>query len=601
MFRIRKVNDDIFPMNKHAVGQVMEILRQRFPDVGEKKVQLIPEQLRNPLKYLFRSILLVADNFNGNVRGFALLLHAPDLDFCYLDYLATQKEQITSGVGGALYERCREEASLLKSGGIFMECLPDDASICNDETLLHQNAIRLKFYERYGARPIINTLYETPVNPGDSCPPFLVLDPLDSTTLPSKQKARNIVSAILRRKYGDYCPDEYIHKVVDSFTDDPISLREFRYVINHGANHQPEKDSGKTKSTFPITENSGLRNKGRKIALAVNDKHAIHHVKEVGYVEAPVRISAIMKHLEKSGLFETVAVEKFPEKHIRAVHNNHLVDFLKKSEVNFPDGNSVYPYIFPIRNTDRKPKDVNVLPGYFCIDTFTPIHFNVWKAATGAVDCALSCANQLIARGGLAYALVRPPGHHAESSVFGGFCYLNAAAVAAGYLAKLARVAILDIDYHHGNGQQEIFYRRKDVLTLSIHGNPSTTYPYFCGFKNEKGEGEGLGFNHNYPLKEGLEANEYRHVLAKALNTIESFKPSWLIICFGLDTAKGDPTGTFSFSSKDFEKNGRMIGSLKIPTLVVQEGGYLNRTLGVNALSFFKGLRDSYYHLNSST
>jgi acetoin utilization deacetylase AcuC-like enzyme len=278
------------------------------------------------------------------------------------------------------------------------------------------------------------------------------------------------------------------------------------------------------------------------------------------------------------------------------VHSNELVDFLKKSETRFPRGNSVYPYIFPIRNAARRPKDVSVLPGYFCIDTFTPIHHNVWKAATGAVDCALSCANKLIAGGGLAYALVRPPGHHAESKVFGGFCYLNAAAIAANYLAKLGKVAILDIDYHHGNGQQEIFFKRNDVFTLSLHGHPSTTYPYFCGFRDEKGEGEGLGFNLNYPLKEGLDTSEYRRVLAEALRKISAYRPAYLIVCFGLDTAKGDPTGTFSFSTKDFEKNGQMIGSMKIPTLVVQEGGYLNRTLGANALNFFKGLKDSFFH-----
>ncbi|TVQ12426.1 MAG: histone deacetylase family protein [Bacteroidetes bacterium] len=591
MFRIRKVTDDIYPMNKEAMGQVLDILRQRFPDIKEEKILLIPEQLRNPLKYQFRTILLVADNFNGKVMGLALLLHAPDLDFCYLDYLASRSKQQISGVGGALYERCREEASLLGSCGIFMECLPDDPSICNEETHLNQNAARLKFYERYGARPIANTLYETPVNPGDTCPPYLVLDPLDAASLPAAKKTRSIVNAILRRKYKDYCPEDYIQKVAASVTDDPVQLRAYKYLIH------PKQTavSGKTADTGLSLKTGEQAKTNGKIAITVNDRHSIHHVKEVGYVEAPVRISAILKSIENSGLFHTLEVKKFPEKHIREVHSNQLVDFLKQSETTYPKGNSVYPYVFPIRNANRKPKDVNVLPGYFCIDTFTPIHHNVWKAATGAVNCALSCANHLVANGGLTYALVRPPGHHAESNVFGGFCYLNSAAVAAGYLAKYGKVAILDIDYHIGNGQQEIFYRRSDVLTLSIHGNPSTTYPYFCGFKTEKGEGEGLGFNHNYPLNEGIEASEYRQTLANALKTISNYKPSWLVICLGLDTAKGDPTGSFYFSTKDFEKNGRMIGSLKIPTLVVQEGGYLTRTLGANAVNFFKGLHESFY------
>jgi acetoin utilization deacetylase AcuC-like enzyme/GNAT superfamily N-acetyltransferase len=592
MFRIRKVTDDIYPMNQQAVEQVMDIMRQRFVGVDEAQIKAIPELLRNPLKYQFRSMLFVADNFTGKVRGFALLLHAPDLDFCYLDYLAARHEQKSSGVGGALYERCREEAIELKSTGIFMECLPDDEQLCAETSLLEHNAKRLRFYETYGARPIINTLYETPVKENDTCPPYLVFDPIDSKELPSAARTRKIVGAILRRKYADYCPEDYVSSVIHSFTDNPIRLRDFKYVKTLKSNHSARAAEDKTEDT---KEKRNLAyQKEKHIYLAVNEGHAIHHVKEVGYVEAPVRIPAILKHLESSRLFKKIEVEKFPDKHIRAVHSNDLVDFLKKSETNFPAGNSVYPYVFPIRNNRRRPKDISVLPGYFCIDTFTPIHHNVWKAASRAVDCVLSCANKLISGGGIAYALVRPPGHHAETSVFGGFCYINSAAVAAGYLSQLGKVAILDIDYHHGNGQQEIFYRRNDVLTISIHGHPSTTYPYFCGFRDEKGEGEGKGYNHNFPLKEGLSANEYRLVLADALQLIRNFKPIYLIVCLGLDTAKGDPTGTFAFGVRDFEKNGQMISSLRIPTLVVQEGGYLSRTLGVNALSFFKGMSKNY-------
>lgn len=600
MFRIRKVTGDIFPMNKHAVDQVMEILRQRFSAVAEEKIQLIPEQLRNPLKYQFRTLLLVADNFKGTVKGFALLMHAPDLDFCFLDYIATRKDQLSTGVGGALYERCREEARLLGSCGIFMECLPDDPALCSDPSLLKQNASRLKFYERYGARPIANTLYETPVKEGDTCPPYLVFDDADTSAQLSASRTRRIVKAILLRKYGDYCPAHYISMVENSITDDPVLLRPFRYVnpsrnSRHASAFSDERPT--VEQHMQQIPKDGKANKIKpNIFLAVNEGHDIHHVKEVGYVEAPVRIPSILKSLDNQGIFQKIPVEIFPESLIREVHSQDMVDFLKKAEQNYPNGNSVYPYVFPIRNMHRRPSDVSVLSGYFCIDTFTPIHQNVWKAASGAVNCALSCAGKLIAsRGGIAYALVRPPGHHAESRVFGGFCYLNTAAVAANYLSKLGRVAILDIDYHHGNGQQEIFYQRKDVFTVSLHGHPSKTYPYFCGFRDEKGEGEGLGYNLNIPLPEGLTATEYRLLLADAMRSIENFKPAWLVVCLGLDTAKGDPTGTFSFGMKDFEKTGRMIGSLKIPTLVIQEGGYLTRTLGANALHFFKGLHHSYW------
>ncbi len=594
MFRIRKVNDDLFPMNKNAVEQVMEILRHHFSDMKEEKILSLPEQLRNPLKYRFRSILFVADKFNGTIRGFALLLHAPDLDFCFLDYIATGKNQVSSGIGGALYSRCREEALLLNCCGIFMECLPDDPLLCDNPQLLKQNASRLKFYEGFGARPIANTLYETPVKEGETCPPYLVFDCLNGNPMPTAKNTRRIVNAILRRKYGDYCPIDYINRVVDSFQDDPVLLRPFRYVktIATKKNNHTDDISGATVSgNTPSTQPPALKT----VFLAVNDEHAIHHVREVGYVEAPVRIPGILKAFENSNLFQNLVVKSFPEKFIRQVHQKDMVDFLKSAGTNFPAGNSIYPYIFPIRNAHKKPTDTSVLAGYYCIDTFTPIHKNVWKAASRAVDCALSCANALIEHGGLAYALVRPPGHHAESRVFGGFCYLNTAAVAANYFSMLGKVAILDIDYHHGNGQQEIFYQRKDVLTLSLHGHPATTYPYFCGFRDEKGAGEGLGYNYNYPLKEGTDAGTYRTVLLEALQRIETFKPAFLVVCLGLDTAKGDPTGTFTFTARDFEVNAGMISRLKIPTLVVQEGGYLSRTLGINALNFFKGLRKGFY------
>ena len=185
---------------------------------------------------------------------------------------------------------------------------------------------------------------------------------------------------------------------------------------------------------------------------------------------------------------------------------------------------------------------------------------------------------------------MRPPGHHAERRTFGGFCYLNSTAVAAHYLSDFGKVAILDIDYHHGNGQQDIFYERADVLTISIHGHPRLAYPYFSGFEDERGQGPGEGFNLNFPLPEIVEGPRYREVLHKALRRIESFQPTFLVVALGLDTAKRDPTGSWSLRASDFEANGALIGALKLPTLVVQEGGYNTRNLGVNVRRFFGGL-----------
>jgi acetoin utilization deacetylase AcuC-like enzyme len=155
---------------------------------------------------------------------------------------------------------------------------------------------------------------------------------------------------------------------------------------------------------------------------------------------------------------------------------------------------------------------------------------------------------------------------------------------------------MLDIDYHHGNGQQDIFYERKDVLTISIHGHPSFAYPYFSGFAEEKGEGEGKGFNVNYPLKEKINGEEYYKVLQKAAGLVRKFQPQFLVLLLGLDTSKGDPTGTWSLSPADFKRNGELLGTLRLPCLVVQEGGYRNRIIGTNSRNFFQGFYKTMYN-----
>jgi acetoin utilization deacetylase AcuC-like enzyme len=576
VFRIRRVHDAELPANKKAIAEVQQILADRFASVRREEIDELPEILRNPFLQRFSAVLYVAENERRRVLGLALVLQEPVLRFSFLDFLAAGKELGGRGIGGALYERVRDDALESGSRGLFFECLPDEPDRCRDPELRKQNAARLRFYERYGARPIVGTAYETPVPGGGSDNlPHLVFDDLGTGRPPAAALIRDAIRAVLERKYYYLCPPEYVHAVVGSVVDDPVRLRPPRYS---------------KATTVPAVTRIRARNAREKIALVVNDRHQIHHIKERGYVEAPVRIRVIRDALEAAGIVEPVAVDEFPLRHITDVHDRRFVSYLRRVSASLPDGRSVYPYVFPIRNLTRLPRDLSIRAGYYCIDTFTPIHRNSFLAAKRGVDCTLTAAEQILGGRRLAYSLVRPPGHHAESRVFGGFCYFNNAAVAAQYLVKHGRVAILDIDYHHGNGQQEIFYGRSDVLTISIHADPEIAYPYFTGFGSERGSGSGLGYNRNFALPELVQGSEYLAALRSALDLIRRFQPVVLIVALGLDPARGDPTGTWTLKSTDFQANGRAIGELRLPTLVVQEGGYRTRSLGGNARGFFQGL-----------
>ncbi len=576
MFRIRPIYDTRLPIDCQAVAKAQDILRERFPLLAEEDVAQLPELLANPFLKQYRSILFVAEDGKGNVRGFALLCHFNDLHFCYLDFISVSLSHGGGGIGSALYERIREEARALGDMALFFECLPDDPALCRDPAVLRENVARLRFYERYGARPVVGTAYETPLDAGGDCPPYLVADPLGKPLKVSRSRLRRIVEAVLTRKYKGTCSPEYTRMVVESILDPYMRLREPRYVSG---------DEPAGASALPSKVSSDMR-----IGLVVNDRHDIHHVRERGYVEAPVRIDSIRKALDRTGLFEEVGVRHFPESHITAVHDKDYVAYLKTVCAKLPRDKSLYPYVFPIRNASRPPRELPVRAGYYCIDTFTPLNANAYAAAKRAVDCGLTAAELLLSGRRMAYALVRPPGHHAERKAFGGFCYFNTAAVAAHHLSRLGRVAVLDIDYHHGNGTQNIFYKRNDVLTVSIHGHPRFAYPYFSGFSEETGEGDGAGYNRNFPLLEKVEGHQYANVLLRALQCVREFDPTFLVVGLGLDPAKGDPTGTWSLAARDFAHNGRLIGRLGLHTLVVQEGGYRIRSLGVNARNFFVGL-----------
>jgi len=575
MFRIRRIHDDTLPVNREAIRQVQAILRERFPDAPEKDAAEIPLRLRDPFRQRFRAILIVAERRDHTVQGFALVLHEPRLRMFYLDYIAAHARLTRRGIGGALYQRLREDALALGVRGLFFESLPDDPADCPDRDLLADNRARLRFYEHFGARPVVGTEYTKPLEDGDACMPYLVYDDLGTGEPLRRKFARDVVRAILERKYAHLCPPRYVEAVVKSFREDPIPLREPRYA---------------RRETAPAPAVPAVLH-GETIALVVNDKHDIHHVNDRGYVEAPVRVSRILAELAKTDCCERIRPRERSLDVVKQVHDGAFVEYLKRVCADLPPDRSVYPYVFPIRNQSRPPLDLAMRAGYYCIDTFTPLNRNAFLAARGAVDCALAAADAVRQGRRLAYALVRPPGHHAERKVFGGFCYFNNAAIAAEDLARLGKVAILDVDYHHGNGQQDIFYARDDVLTVSIHGHPRFAYPYFSGRAEEQGEGAGRGFNLNLPLPEHVDGPRYAEALGQALRRVRTFGPTVLVVALGLDTARGDPTGTWTLTAEDLFHNGRRIGALGLPTVVVQEGGYRTGTLGRNARRFLEGLR----------
>ncbi len=572
MFRIRRIHDDVLPANRIAIQEVQQIFADQFPDAPQAEIANLSEKLRNPFLQRFRLILLVAERGRGHVAGFATVLHDPEIRFCYLDYLAAGKSLSGRGIGAALYEHVRDEALKLGALGLFFECLPDSPQLCSDPVIRTINAARLKFYGRYGARRVMGTAYEAPVPQGSSDNlPHLMYDDLDQSRPLSASFAKAVVRAILERKYRSLCPPEYVRLVLDSIGDDPVQL-------------------APVPRAKPVGHRIAAGMHRDRIVMTVNDQHDIHHIRERGYVESPVRVSAIRTELLASGLVEPLAVKSYGMSHILAIHATDLVDYLRRACESAPVNKSIYPYVFPIRNATRPPKELTVRAGYYCIDTFTPINRNAFPAAKRAVDTTLTATDQVLAGRRLAYALVRPPGHHAERRSFGGFCYFNNTAIAAHYLSRYGKIAIVDVDYHHGNGQQDIFYQRSDVLTISIHGAPNFAYPYFSGFADETGEGAGQGYNLNIPLPEAQDGAQYRTALTRAIKKVRSFAPDFMVIALGLDPAKGDPTGTWSLTARDFEQNGHLLGQLALPTLVVQEGGYRTRTLGSNARHFLQGL-----------
>jgi acetoin utilization deacetylase AcuC-like enzyme/ribosomal protein S18 acetylase RimI-like enzyme len=571
MFRISHVLGTHREHDRRCIGAIQALFAAAFPDLNGA-ADYVARKLSDPAARGSPVILLAAHGTGDRVVGFALADYFESIGYAYLDFIVAQAEKRGRGLGGALYEALREDLIARGARGLFLEVPTDDPAQVANSAHLKANKARLRFYERYGALPIVGTLYDQPIRPGNPAEPRLLYDPLESRRPLLADALRKAIAMILTGRYH-YAPDDsYLKRVVESVTDSPVRMR------------QPRAGGGPS-------QRDKVPRRLQPLKVFCSARHALHHVRERGYVERPARVEVILKALVELPDVEQLPVRNFGERPIRAVHDVDFVNYLRNFCQEIPEGELVYPYVFPIRRTDRPPHDRSRRAGYYCIDTFTPLSRDAYKAARAAVNVALSGAEAILSGHPLVYSLCRPPGHHAERDTYGGFCYFCNGAIAAEYLvARLGRVAILDIDYHHGNGAQDIFYQRADVLTISIHGHPSFAYPYFSGFADEPGEGQGTGYNHNLPLPEDVQDGRYLDALDEALALVRKFQPEALVVPLGLDIAKADPTGTWSVTREGLFEIGRRIGGVKLPTLLVQEGGYNIRSLGRNAARLLTGV-----------
>lgn len=315
------------------------------------------------------------------------------------------------------------------------------------------------------------------------------------------------------------------------------------------------------------------------------------------HYEVPARAEAILTAVTNAKVGEVIKPQDFGMGPIQAVHAQELIEYLRSahqaSRKFFPGQNPAIADTYLGRGWRNKPSQLPGRIGYFSFDTSCPILEGTWDAAYWSAQCALTSA-EIVRRGAkMSYALCRPPGHHAAQDLYGGFCYLNNAAIAARALQQgtHARIAILDIDYHHGNGTQEIFYSDPCVSYCSVHADPNLDYPFFWGAPIETGEGSGTGHNHNWPLPHGATEEQFLAALDQALKAIVLFAPAYLVLSAGFDFMQGDPVplgGGFRIGRSGLLAAARRIASLRIPTVIVQEGGYDVETIGGHVVAFLQ-------------
>lgn len=338
-------------------------------------------------------------------------------------------------------------------------------------------------------------------------------------------------------------------------------------------------------------------------------RHRSHHPRyelENGALQEPFehpgRAEIIRSALAADGSFEFVAPDEWGIDPIEAVHDPGLVAFLETAWEQYQQANGfthdVVPDLFTLpalregMGPATEPTAIGARLGWWCFETTTPLTHGTYAAARSSVDVALTAADIVMNGDAVAYGLCRPPGHHAARAAYGGYCFFNNAAVVAHHLAVStgSKVAVLDVDYHHGNGTQQIFYDRADVQMVSLHGDPVRAYPYLTGFRDEIGAGKGRGTTSNFPLPERTGDEDYLDALTAACGEIAGFGAEMVVVSLGLDTYFDDPISDLAVTADGFERSGAIVRQLGLPTVVLQEGGYATAELGENARRWLLGV-----------
>lgn len=311
--------------------------------------------------------------------------------------------------------------------------------------------------------------------------------------------------------------------------------------------------------------------------------------------EMPLRAQNILAAFEHAALGDVLTPKDYGLDPVLRVHAFDYVTFIQNAYADWVregyQGNA-FPTNFNMHGMPRKaPRAIEGKMGYYLTDTSIAITPTTWQAVAQSANTALTALDVILAGDRSAFALCRPPGHHASARLGGGYCFLNNVAIAAqAALDKGAkRVAILDVDYHHGNGTQDIFYERDDVLFCSLHADPEDDFPYYIGYADEKGRGVGEGYNHNYVLPLGTDWSRYKDALSDSLQKIADYAPDIVFISLGVDTFKLDPISKFKLESDDFIRMGQALSRVKCPVGFVMEGGYAIDHIGVNVTNVLKG------------